>query len=293
VKNQMGFFKRDLERNPKKAALPRIRLGFTTGVIISAATALVLYINAESQQPKEASLPFKVGEKLKYKGTWNFIPAGEITLEVLPKQTINGVLCHHFVMTTKTSQAVDLIYKIRERQDSYVDAAGMRSVLYIKKTESKHPRDEVVRFDRDKMEMIYTNFGETRPPKPILPGTLDPLGFLYMMRLHPLKEDSEIYLPVTDGNNVSIEVRATIGKKSELVIGGRRYSVVEITPNLEVLDQLEHQQLLKKTDDPKFRWWMTDDDRKVPVRLRTRVSIMTFDFDLVLDEPDEPKGGTL
>jgi hypothetical protein len=61
-------------------------------------------------------IPFQLGEKLTYRGTWGIIPAGELTLEVLPKETINGIESYHFVMITKTSALVDLIYKIRERQ---------------------------------------------------------------------------------------------------------------------------------------------------------------------------------
>ena len=78
-------------------------------------------------------IPFQLGEKLTYRGTWGIIPAGELTLEVLPKETINGIESYHFVMITKTSAVVDLIYKIRERQDSYVDTGMTHSIFYKKK----------------------------------------------------------------------------------------------------------------------------------------------------------------
>ena len=68
-----------------------------------------------------------------YEGKWGPIPAGEVTLEVLPKETIDGIEAYHFAMTTKTNAAVDLLYKIRERQDSFVDTDMTHSILYKKR----------------------------------------------------------------------------------------------------------------------------------------------------------------
>lgn len=39
---------------------------------------------------------------------------------------------------------------------------------------------------------------EAQPPKSIVPDTLDRLGFIYVLRLQSLKENSGIYLPATD-----------------------------------------------------------------------------------------------
>ena len=135
-----------------------------------------------------------------YEGRWGPIPAGEVTLEVLPKETIDGVEAYHFAMITKTNAAVDLIYKIREREDSYVDVNMTHSILYKKREESKHPRDIVVNFDWEKREATRTNFGEKSPPIHILPGTFDPLALLFILRLQDFKENSVIEIPVTDGN---------------------------------------------------------------------------------------------
>ena len=54
-------------------------------------------------------IPFSPGEKLTYEGYWGPISAGDVTLEVLPKETIDGVEAYHFAMITKTNAAVDLL----------------------------------------------------------------------------------------------------------------------------------------------------------------------------------------
>jgi hypothetical protein len=222
-------------------------------------------------------IPFQPGEKLTYNGKWGIIPAGEIMMEVLPKQTINGIETYHFVMITKTNEAIDLIYKIRERQDSYVDTGMTHSILYKKKTESEHSRDESINFDWEKLEATYTNFGQTKPPIHILPGSFDPLALFYVLRLQDLKENSVIYIPLTDGN-FNIEVRATVGKRDVIEIEGKMYDTIEITPNMETLDKV-----LKKSDHPQLKVWLTADEKKIPIKIQSKVGIISFDFELVSD----------
>ena len=214
-----------------------------------------------------------------YEGKWGPIPAGEVTLEVLPKEMINGVAAYHFAMTTKTNAAVDLIYKIREREDSFVDSNLTHSILYKKREESKHPRDIIVNFDWDKLEATRTNFGEKSPPIHIVPGTFDPLALLYVLRLQNLKENSVIEIPVTDGH-MNYAVKATVGKRDLIEIQEEMYPAVEVTPDMERL-----QDVVKKSDNPQLKIWYTADEKKIPLRIRSKVGIVSFVFELVSNVP--------
>ena len=260
----------------------RIYHGFIKSIFFILIPMMFLHftlVNGGDQVP-DRKIPFQPGEKLTYKGKWGIISAGEIMLEVLPKQTINGIEAYHFVMITKTNEAVDLIYKIRERQDSYIDTGMTHSILYKKKTESEHPRDESINFNWEKLEATYTNFGHSKLPIRVVSGTFDPLALFYALRLRNLKENSEIHIPVTDGNNVSIEVMVNIGKRDVIEVEGKMYDTIEITPNMEMLDKLN--KVVKKSDHPRLKVWVTADEKKIPIKIRTKVGIISFDFDLVL-----------
>lgn len=235
-------------------------------------------ISVADKVPLGRVFPFHPGEKLTYKATWGIIPAGELTVEVLPKETINNIESYHFVMIAKTSKVVDLLYKIRERQDSYVDIGMTHSILYRKKTESQHPRDESIMFNWEKMESTYTNFGQSNPPMRVLPGTFDPLALFYALRFRVLKENSVIRVPVTDGHKVSIEIVVDIGKRDAIEIEGKMYDTIEVTPNMEMVNKLR-----KKNDNPQLKAWVTADEKKIPLKIRARVGIISFDFDLALD----------
>lgn len=256
-----------------------IGCGFSRYIIILLLTIVFMnYVTISLAGSVAGRIPFKPGEKLTYVGNWNKIPAGELTLEVLPGKTVNGIESYHFVMMTKTNATVDLIYKIRDRQDSYVDAGITHSIFYKKLTESKHPRDVSINFDWTKQQATYSNFGKKKPPVKILPGTFDPLALIYVIRLQNLKENSEIYIPLTDGTS-NIEIRAVVGKKDVITIAGKQYTAVEITPDMKMSDTLK--KVAKKKTPPQLKMWVTIDEKRIPLKIRSKVGIISFDFDFV------------
>ena len=237
------------------------------------------FLTSGSARVINEKVPFSPGEKLTYEGSWGPIPAGNVTLEVLSKETIDGVEAYHFAMITKTNAAVDLLYKIRERQDSFVDSNMVHSILYKKRAESKHPREIIVNFDWDKYEAMHTNFGEKSPPIGILPGSFDPLALLFVLRLQDLKENSVVEIPVTDGH-VNYWVKATVGKRDIIELQGKMYHAFEITPDM---DRLEN--IVGKSENPQLKVWYTADEKKIPLRIISKLGIVSFVFDLVSIAP--------
>ena len=72
---------------------------------------------------------------------WAFIPAGEVQLETLPFETVNGVKSYHFAMTAKTYPLIDPFYKVRDRIEAYADSEMTHSVLYKKRQAGKSKRE--------------------------------------------------------------------------------------------------------------------------------------------------------
>lgn len=230
---------------------------------------------AGEKKSLERKLPFAPGEKLIYRGRWGAIPAGEITLEVLAKVNVKGVEAYHFTMTTMTNAAVDLIYKVRERQDSYVDAGMGHTLLYKKRTESKHARDVVITFNWDKMEATRSNFGKKDRTINVLPGSFDPLALFYVLRLQDIKENSVLEIPITDGN-MNLATKATVAKGGKITIGDKSYDTFAVIPDMTSLEEV-----VKQKDEPQLKIWFTADDKKIPVKIEMRKGIVSFTFDLV------------
>ena len=225
--------------------------------------------------------PFHPGEKLTYRAKWGFIQAGELTLEVLPIETIDGVKAYHFTMIMKTSSTIDHIYKVRERQDSYCDIGMTHSILYKKVSEGEHPRDVIVNFYWDKLEATRSNFGQKMAPVHIVPGTFDTVSLYYVIRLKDIKENSLIEIPISEGDN-NIMVKASVARRETIKIDEKMYDTFEVIPDIE---KLESQHVVKKGDVPELVIWFTADDKRIPVKIQSNVKVGYFIFELIAVEP--------
>lgn len=258
-----------------KSAINRIRRSTAKRILI-ALTLMPLFFSPAYSAKTDENAPFKPGEKLAYQAKWGVFPAGELTLEVLPMTTIKGIDARHFAMTTKTNAFVDRIYKVRERQESYVDVGMTHSILYTKQSEGEHPRDVVVDFDWEKLKTTRSNFGKKGPSIPLLPGSFDTLALFYVVRLHELREKSVIEIPITDGNK-NVVVTATVAKRERISIGKHDYDTFKVIPDME---SLESQKAFKKGDVPQLIIWFTADDQKLPVKIQSKVKVGYFTFEL-------------
>jgi hypothetical protein len=220
-------------------------------------------------------VPFQPGEKFIYRASWGMIPAGDAAIEVMPYKTYQGIRTYHFVMETRTNAALDLIYKIRERQDAYPDIHMSRTLYYAKKNTGEHPRDVVVTFDWEKMTATYTSFGQAEKPVSIQTGTFDPLSLFFVVRLHKLKEGDVLEIPVTDGKKL-IATKARVDRREKLVIDGKSYDTYLIIPEMGRLDKV-----FGKEREPDMKIWYTADEKKLPVKIQTKVAVGSFVFELI------------
>lgn len=249
-----------------------IRLFFACIVIAFIATSGL----TKGTRAAEKVSPFYPGEKLTFQIKWSFIPAGEAVLAVLPLETMDGVKSYHFVMLARTYAFIDIFYKVRNRIDAYTDVEMTRSILYKKKQhEGRTKRDIVVNFDWERIEAQYSNFGEKKTPVSILPGSFDPLSVLYAFRLHDLKENIEIQIPVTDGKK-SIMGKARVVKKEKIKLTSGTYDTYLVEAEIRHIGGV-----FEKSKDAKLNVWVTADERRLPVKITSKVIIGSFVAELI------------
>jgi hypothetical protein len=220
--------------------------------------------------------PFSEGEKLTYELKWGIVPAGEASLEVLSNEIIDGVEGRHFRMTTRTNSFVDVFYKVRDVVDGFTDLTVNRSLLYKKnQNEGSTKRDIVVAFDWEEKTAQYSNFGEFNQPISINEGSFDPFSVIYYCRLFDFESNENIVRPVTDGKKIVTGVARFKGRKS-IRVNGIRYDTFLIEPEIEHISGV-----FKKSKKAKIQIWLTADDRRIPVRIKSKVVVGSFVADLV------------
>jgi hypothetical protein len=215
--------------------------------------------------------PFQPGEKLKFLLRWEFIPAGEATLAVEPITEKNGQPAFHFVMTAKTNSFLDLIYKVRDRIDSYTDMEMTRSLSYDKnQREGRHRRKESITFDWENNQARYSREGREDSFVDLLPGTFDPLGIFYFVRSSDLAEISTIERPVSDGKKCVIGI-GNVLKRETITVPAGTFDTLLIEPNLKDVGGV-----FKKSKDSNILLWVTADSRHIPVKIQSKVAIGSF-----------------
>jgi hypothetical protein len=236
-------------------------------------------VQAQEQQPvqqqpvNDLEPPFRPGEKLNFVLKWGKIPAGEASLEVRPINTVDGELAYHFVRTAKTNSVVDVFFKVRDKIESFTDLNMSRSLLYKKKQrEGGYKRDVMVKFDWNARQAQSKRIDKNRtdPPIEIPDGAFDPLSALYFTRFADIQEGSTVERPVTDGSNTVVGVVKVL-KKETLKIDGKRYETYKLQPSTEGIGGV-----FKESKDAKLFVWVTADERRIPVKVKSKVVVGSF-----------------
>jgi hypothetical protein len=231
-----------------------------------------------SWQPAGASeppLPFAPGERLFYEVAWLSVPAGEMSMQVLPLKEIDGRESYHFLMTTTTYSFVDLFYELRERIEAFTDKAISHSLIYRIETRGKKTRDEEVRFDWRKMVATYEKNGKKEETVALLKGAFDPLSIFYALRLHHFEAGEIIQATVSDGK-MCILGKATVVRRERIRVGGKVYDTFLVEPELKHIGGV-----FKQSKNATLKIWFTADSAKVPVKVETQVKVGTFTAELI------------
>ena len=232
---------------------------------------LLDYANAEKSR-EYSPVP---GEKLTFQVKWSIIPAGTAVLEIHPQEDFNGSPASHFSLTIRTDPVIDVFYKVRDRIDSYTDPALTHSLAYKKKKEGKNPRDIVVRFDWYKNDAQYSNFGRVEQPIPLQSGTFDPLSGFYFTRFQDLQPGMEITRPITDGKRKILGRVRVLGREQVTVRSGT-YDTYLLEPELRHI-----RGVFEKSPNARMLLWVTADERRLPVKLKSKVIVGSFVAELV------------
>ena len=109
----------------------------------------------------------------------------------------------------------------------------------------------------------------------MLPGTFDPLSVFFAFRTFDLDANREIIVPVTDGKKCIRGIARVIGRE-KIDVEGIEYDAYLVEPDLEHIGGV-----FKKKQGSKLRIWVTADDKHIPVRIKSKVSVGSFIADLV------------
>ena len=221
---------------------------------------------------------FKVPEKLQYDLTWTGLKAGEATLEVSENGT--GI-----AITSRAVSApwVSLFYTVEDVVVSSlrkgqltingVSFGAVPASYRIKIREGRHRRDKESVFDLASRKVTYTNYLDKETASFDISGTtLDPLSSFYFVRHVPLEVGRSVHVEVFDSKKF-YQVEVKVLKKETIKTDLGTFNTIVIRP------LLKSEGIFNRKGDVTI--WLTDDERRLPVMLKTKIVVGSVKATLV------------
>lgn len=213
---------------------------------------------------------FKEGEKLTFDVNYGFVTAGIATMHIQKIRRISGRNAYHIVFEVNNVPSFDWIYKVRDRYETYIDVEGLfpwRFEQHIR--EGNYSRDFSAFFDQRRGK-AKTSKGEYEIPRYVN----DILSAFYIARTFDysgLKENDLIPMKNFYKDKVyDLNVK---------YLGRDKVTVAAGTFDCIVVEPLVQEGGLFKSEGS-IIIWLTDDNLKVPVKVKTKVVIGSIDAEL-------------
>lgn len=207
------------------------------------------------------SHPFRPGESLRFSVQYGVIKAGSAWLEVPQVRDWQGHEVYTLVARAESNAFFSRFYKVRNKIESYWDRDGLFSRRYAedRREGGNKTKSEIV-FDHARHEAVYSN-GKSYP---IPPQVQDALSSFYYTRFQPL--------PL--GGSVVFDYHAS--RKSQplqvKVLGRERIETPAGTFDCVAIEPIMKAGGIFKNSG-RLVIWITEDERRMPVLMRSKVAI--------------------
>ena len=185
---------------------------------------------------------------------------GDLTLTARETE-LAGKPAYKFELSAVSGEFLSKIFLVRDYLASWVDPKTFRSLRYEKHTvEGKRVRDDLIEFDYDK-KVAYRD-GKAIP---IEENTLDSLSSLYYIRLIDLERRDLIPLTVVSRHLFPLTV-VVQGRETVTTPAGT-FKTIRVEPQ-------GPEDLIGKGKN--LTLWLTDDERKMPVQIKSKLKVGTL-----------------
>jgi hypothetical protein len=217
---------------------------------------------------------FKVPEKLTYDLTWTGIKAGTATLEIIQNSATMQI-----VSTAKSADWISFFYTVNDRVESVLRSPQPPSLIgqpqsyRMKIREGRHRRDREVVFDLGGRSALYIDHlrGEKKSI-PLHDTVFDPLSSFYYVRTMKLEVGRSVFVDILDNKKLwNVEVLVLGKEKIRTKLGS--FDTIVIKP------LMKSEGIFNRKGD--ILIWLTDDERRLPVMMRTKVVVGSVTATLV------------
>ncbi len=218
--------------------------------------------------PNEA---FGFGERLEYEVGYKFITAGTATFYIGKEpQIVNGRKCFDVNFEVASLKSLDFLYRVRDRYRTFIDVDGLFPWKFQQTIrEGGFSKDFSATFDQV-ANKAYTTEGTFDVP-PFVHDIVSAFYFVRTVDVRQFKKGQVIELKnFFDRESHDLVVRVLGRQRVEVKAGVFNTIAVEPVIKSGSLFKFEGKLIL----------WLSDDDRRIPVKVQTKIPIGSIDAEL-------------
>lgn len=224
------------------------------------------------EYPVVTNRAFEFGEHLTFKIRYGFIKAGTAEMKVMAKIDTNERRMYHIQTTARSLSSFDWIYKVDDVVNSFVDFEGFYPLRFEKKLrEGSYKADLFVDyFHQDSLASVeFIRYKKGKEPKrydvKIPPFVQDILSSFYYIRTRDLEVGKSVFLSNHEKDKV-YDLEIKVLKRETVDVDAGKFRCLVVEPMLQGDEALFKQK-------GRMQIWLTDDERKVPVLMKTKIIV--------------------
>ena len=217
------------------------------------------------------------GEELKYGVYYSFIKAGTAYIKNRGLTTVNGRKAYLLQTTAFSAAVIDAFFKVRDVNYSWLDAENFYSLGYLQSVrEGSYKRDEWLIFDYPR-RLFYGELQKKEAPR-VISGelsmqVLDMLSSLYFVRAQKLEPGKDIIFDIINRERQYPLVVKVLGKETVKTDAGK-FNCIVVEPQFRG-------EGIFVSKGKSLKVWLTDDEYKMPVKMKTEVFIGSVSAELL------------
>lgn len=207
-------------------------------------------------------------ERLVYDVTWTGMKAGTAVLEVTAQGDEFRV-----VNTINSTGFVSTFFRIDDRIETVMSPGGRPRYFGKKISEGNSRGRREATFDFGRLHADSKDLqNKTEKRVPITARTYDELSSIYFLRCCDLVPGQSLFFDIYDTKRLWT-AEARVVKREDVVTPLGKFKTLMVT------SQLRHNGVAGSIGNPTF--WFTDDSRRIPVRIRTKLKAGEITLTLV------------
>jgi hypothetical protein len=242
-------------RAPMKAALALSAFLLVTG---SAAAVGISHVSPPVARLER--VPFGPGERLVFDVRFSAVRVGSSTMEVRGITPIRGRPAYHTVFTLRGGT---FFYRVNDVLQSWIDTSTLASLRFVQDLE-EGSRDRERRYEIYPDRRVYVEAtADDTSEQPSVDLPLDDASFLYFMRTVPLVvgQSYEFHRYFRPDRN---PVRIHVVRRERVRVPAGTFDAVVVRPTIRTRGIF--------AEGGRAELWISDDDRRLILQLRSRLS---------------------